>query len=480
VDSQAPVNRSRRELLRTSALGFGHLALASLLADEAVGISTAPGALSGSLEPRAPHFTPRAKRVIFLFMLGGPSQMDTFDFKPRLDKEHGKPLPFPKRRIKFDGTGNLLRSPWKFHRYGQSGALVSDLFPHVARHVDDLCIIRSMYGTNVAHGAAVLKLHTGTDTFVRPSFGSWIVYGLGTENRNLPGFLTICPSLAYGGVKNWSSAFLPAPFHGIPMGNSSVRAEDARVRFLQNDRIPRSLQRRQLEVLREISRERLRQTGPDQALEGRIKSFELAFRMQTEMPEIQDISDETPATQRLYGLDDEHTADFGRQCLLARRFAERDVRFIQVTHSPQGLWDQHYRLVRGHEANARHVDRPIAGLLQDLKARGLLDDTLVIWGGEFGRTPTIQGQYGKNPGRDHNPDGFTVWLAGGGVKGGIRYGATDEYGYHAVQNKVHMHDLHATLLHLLGLDHERLTYRYAGRDFRLTDVHGKVVKDILL
>jgi len=479
VENQAHFLKSRREMLRTSALGFGHLALASLVAEDAAASPATRAASQGSLEPRVPPLAARAKRVIFLFMLGGPSHLDTFDYKPRLDREHGKPLPFPKTRIKFDGTGNLLRSPWKFRRYGQSGALVSDLFPHVAQHVDDLCIIRSLHGTNVAHGAAILKLHTGSDTFVRPSMGSWILYGLGTENQNLPGFITICPTLGYGGVKNWSSAFLPAPFQGIPLANSTVPPDEARVRYLENRRVSRALQRRQIDMLHDISREHLGQTGPNRELEGRIKSFELAFRMQTQMPEIQDIADETMATRRLYGLDDEVTADFGRQCLLARRFAEQGVRFIQVTHSPPNTWDQHRDLLEGHETNARQVDRPIAGLLEDLKTRGLLDDTLVIWGGEFGRTPTVQGDYGKRAGRDHNPTGFTIWLAGGGVQGGVRYGATDDYGYHAVENKVHLHDLHATILYLLGLDHEQLTYRYAGREFRLTDVHGQVVEDIL-
>ena len=480
MENRAHLLKSRREMLRTSALGFGHLALMSLLAEDAAANFAAQEAQEGSLEPRALLFTPRARRVIFLFMLGGPSHLDTFDPKPRLDREHGKPLPFPKRKIKFDGTGNLLRSPWKFRRYGESGAEVSDLFPHVARHVDDLCIIRSMHGTNVAHGAAILKLHTGSDTFVRPSLGSWILYGLGTENQNIPGFITVCPTLGYGGVKNWSSAFLPAPFQGIPLANSTVPPERARVRYLGNHRISRALQQRQLNMLREISREHLSRTGPNLELEGRIESFELAFRMQTEMPQIQDIADETVATRKLYGLDDKVTANFGRQCLLARRFAEHGVRFVQVTHSPNpGTWDQHYSLRAGHERNARQVDRPIAGLLQDLKQRGLLDDTLVIWGGEFGRTPTVQGKYGEGAGRDHNPDGFTIWMAGGGVKGGIRHGATDDYGYHAVDDKVHLHDLHATILYLLGLDHEQLTYHYAGRDFRLTDVHGKVVTDIV-
>jgi hypothetical protein len=460
-------------MLRHSAAGFGYLALSALLAEEAVAETPAS---PDPLTPRAPHFPGRAKRVIFLFMAGGPSQVDTFDYKPQLQRDHGKPLPFAKPRVQFAPTGNLLQSPWKFRQHGRSGIAVSELFPNVAGCVDDICFLHSLYGTNAAHGGALLKLHTGSDNFVRPSMGAWITYGLGSENRNLPGFITICPTLAHGGVNNWGSAFLPAAFQGTPIGNASIPADRARVRYIHNDRLPPAVQRRQLERLAEMNREHLAQSGPDLSLEGRINSFELAFRMQTEMPRVEDIAEETPATHRLYGLDDPVTANFGRQCLLARRFAERGVRFVQVTHSDSMVqWDQHSDLRKGHEKNAREVDKPIAGLLRDLKARGLLDDTLVLWGGEFGRTPTAQGR----DGRDHNPEGFTMWLAGGGVRGGLRYGATDDYGYYAVENKVHIHDLHATLLHLLGLDHERLTYRYAGRDFRLTDVHGRVVHDII-
>jgi hypothetical protein len=355
---------------------------------------------------------------------------------------------------------------------------VSELFPHVARHVDDICFVHSLHGTNPAHGGATLKLHTGSDNFVRPSMGSWVTYGLGTENQNLPGFVTICPTLAHGGVSNWSSAFLPAQCQGTPIGTASVPAEQASVRYIRSSRnIPASVQRRQLDALAEMNREHLARSGADAAaaLEGRINSFELAFRMQAEMPGLQDISGESDATRRLYGLEDPVTANFGRQCLMARRFAERGVRFVQVTHSSGSVqWDQHGKLKSGHEQNAREVDKPIAGLLADLKSRGLLDDTLVLWGGEFGRTPTAEG----SDGRDHNPEGFTMWLAGGGVRGGMRYGATDDYGYFATQDKVHVHDLHATILALLGLDHERLTYRYAGRDFRLTDVEGRVVREI--
>ncbi len=461
---------SRREALRRAA--SGSMAFAGLLAEEA----SAARAPTNPLDPKPPHFPARAKRIIFLFMKGGPSHMDTFDDKPLLRRDDGKPLPFAKPRVQFAETGKLLGSPWKFKKSGESGIMVSSLFPHVAERVDDLCILNSLHGTNAAHGGALLKLHTGSDNFIRPSMGSWVTYGLGSENRNLPGFITICPTLAHGGVNNWGSAFLPASYQGTPLGNASTPADQARVRYIANKHVSRDVQRLQLSLLDEVNREHMQQAGPDQALEGRLNSFELAFRMQSAMPEVEDISGESRATRELYGLNDPVTANFGRQCLMARRFAERGVRFVQVTHSDAFVqWDQHGDLKKGHEKNALEVDRPIAGLLRDLKSRGLLDDTLVLWGGEFGRTPTAQG---KN-GRDHNPEGFTMWMAGGGVKTGIQYGATDDYGYYAVQQKMHIHDLHATILHLMGLDHEALTYRYAGRDFRLTDVAGEVAHDIL-
>lgn len=457
-------------MLRQSCAGFGMLALQGLLGAEAAAAQLNP------LTARQPHFPARAKRIIFLLMKGGPSQVDTFDPKPLLDRDHGKPPPFALPRVKFAQTGNLLRSPWKFRQYGRSGLPVSDLFPHVGQCADELCVIRSMHGTNPAHGGALLKLHTGSDTFVRPSMGAWVSYGLGTENTDLPAFLTICPTLAHGGVNNWGSAFLPAWCQGTPLGNASISAEQAVVRHIKNTSTPASLQRLQLDLAADLNQRHLQEAGVNPALEARIESFELAFRMQGSMPEIQDISGETGATKKLYGLDDPVTANFGRQCLMARRFAERGVRFIQVTHSDGFVqWDQHGDLLKGHTKNAAEVDRPIAGLLRDLRARGLLDDTLVLWGGEFGRTPVAQG----SDGRDHNPHGFTMWMAGGGVKGGMAYGATDDHGYYAMENKVHIHDLHATILHLMGMNHERLTYRYAGRDYRLTDVSGNVVKDII-
>jgi len=461
---------SRRAMLQRSAVGFGGLALASMLADEsaAAGESTPGGHL--------PHHAPRAQRVIFLFMKGGPSHLDTFDHKPKLQQDAGRELPFAKPRVQFAKTGNLLASPWKFQRYGGGGLEVSDLFPHVAQCADELCVLSSVHGTNAAHGGASLKLHTGSDNFVRPSMGAWVNYGLGSENDNLPGFVTICPTLAHGGVKNWSSAFLPAQYQGVPLGVASQPSSLAAVKYIRNARYAPDQQRLQLDLLADLNQSHLAQAGPNAMLEARIKSLELAFRMQIEMPECQDLSGETEATRRLYGLDETITEDFGRQCLLARRFAERGVRFIQVTHSDSLVqWDQHSNLKEGHGKNALEVDKPIAGLLRDLKARGLLRDTLVLWGGEFGRTPVAQGTNG----RDHNPEGFTMWMAGGGVKGGFKYGATDDYGYYAVENKMHIHDLHATLLHLLGLDHKRLTFKYAGRDFRLTDVAGDVHEGIL-
>ncbi|MGE0757756.1 MAG: DUF1501 domain-containing protein [Pirellulaceae bacterium] len=474
MNSNSEWQLSRRQMLRNSALGFGYLAFASLLEEQGLAAGVPAAARTGVAhggQLRELHFVPRAKRVIFLFMKGGPSHIDTFDYKPKLQADDGKELPFAKPRVQFAPTGNLLGSPWKFRPYGECGLMVSELFPHVAQHVDDLCVLNSVHGTNAAHGGALLKLHTGSDNFVRPSMGSWVTYGLGSENENLPGFLTICPTLAHGGVKNWGSAFLPAQYQGVPLGVASQPSSAAKVKYIHNERWSTAQQRRQLQFLSSINRQHLADSPGETSLDARIRSFELAFRMQSELPEVQDYSDETEATRRLYGLDDPITEDFGRQCLMARRFAERGVRFIQVTHSDTNVqWDQHSDLKQGHEKNAREVDRPIAGLLQDLKQRGLLDDTLVMWGGEFGRTPVAQG---KN-GRDHNPEGFTMWLAGGGTRGGLRYGATDEYGYFAVERKMHIHDLHATLLYLLGVDHERLTFRSGGRDFRLTDIAGEI------
>jgi hypothetical protein len=404
--------------------------------------------------------------------------MDTFDPKERLTRDHGKPLPM-KRPLAFNDKppGPLMKSPWEFKQTGESGIPVSDLFPHVRSCVDDLCIIRSMVGEGVDHGAALLQTFTGTSTFIRPSMGAWSVYGLGTENQNLPGFITIKPALAHGGAKNWSSAFLPGAYQGTAIGHAGMKVEDIQgepIEYLLNKHLSPEQQRYELDMLQNINRRHKSLRQQDPQLEARIQGFELAFRMQSQAPEAFRVEQESDATQKLYGLDDPLTRDFAWQCLLARRLAERGVRYIQCTHSYK--WDQHSQLYDGHTKNAREVDKPIAGLLKDLKSRGLLKDTLVIWAGEFGRTPVSE----SGDGRDHNPYGYTIWMAGGGVKPGFIYGATDEIGYHAVEDRMHIHDFHATVLHLLGLDHERLTYQYSGRNFRLTDVAGVVAKKMIV
>ncbi len=462
---------TRRAALRAAGCGFGYLGLAGLLAEEA-----AAARLDNPLAARAPHFEPKAKRVIFLFMHGGPSAVDTFDPKERLEKDHGKPLPF-KRPLAFSDApaGPLMKSPWPFKPGGQSGIPVSDLFPHVREVVDDLCLVRSMVGEGVDHGAALLQTFTGSSTFVRPSMGSWVVYGLGTENQNLPGFITIKPALSHGGAKNWSSAFLPGAYQGTAIGHSGLKIDEFKgepIEYLLNKGFTTDEQRFELDMLQNINRRHQAMRQSDPQLEARIQAFELAFRMQSKAPEAFEVDKESEATRKLYGLDNPTTADFGWQCLLARRLSERGVRYVQCTHSYK--WDQHGQLFVKHTENAAEVDKPIAGLVRDLKSRGLLKDTLVIWAGEFGRTPVSQG----GDGRDHNPYGYSIWMAGGGLKAGFIYGATDEIGYHAVEDRMHIHDFHATVLHLMGFDHERLTYRYSGRDFRLTDVAGVVAKKI--
>jgi len=474
------IGPSRRTLLRQTGCGFGAVALAALCAEDSV--LTSPKAPESPMAPKQAHFAPRAKRVIFLFMHGGPSHIDTFDPKPRLDEDHGKPVPF-ERSLTFNpkNVGNLMKSPFEFRRYGQCGAPVSNLFPQVAEVVDDLCILRSLVGDGVDHGAALLQLHTGSFVFERPSMGSWLLYGLGTENQNLPGFIIIKPGLTHGGGRNWGSSFLPGAYQGTPIGNDKMELSELinePVEHLRSKRVTSDQQRFEHEMLRKVNRQHAERRSSDPRLEARIQAFELAARMQLEARDAFDISKESEATRKLYGMDDKITEDFGWQCLLARRLVERGTRFVQCFHAPGGLqylWDQHTELARVHAKNARQVDRPIAGLLKDLKARGLWNDTLVIWGGEFGRTPWAQAD-----GRDHNPYGYTMWMAGGGVKAGMTYGTTDEFGYHAVEDRMHIHDLHATILHLMGLDHEHLTYRYAGRDFRLTDVHGVVAHKIMV
>lgn len=448
-------------MLKTLSSGFGYLAFAGLAA-RAAAAGTA-GAPARPLTPKAPHFAPRAKRVIFLCMRGGPSHVDTFDYKPRLSADSGAPGQRP-------GT-KLLGSMWNFAQHGQNGLWVSELFPNVARHADKLCLLRSMQTDLPAHPQAFLQMHTGSFQFVRPSLGAWTLYGLGSENENLPGFVTLTPTSASGGAQNYGSSFLPAIYQGTKLGADNRPIANAEMRNLASIVSPQT-QRAELDLLQKLNHEKLHREPSNPAVEGVIESYELAFRMQAEMPQVMDLSRESEATKKLYGLDDAATADFGRKCLLARRFAEAGVRFVEVSH---GDWDQHFNLTTALGANCRSVDQPIAALLTDLQQRGLLQDTLVIWGGEFGRTPHAQG----GDGRDHNNKAFTMWMAGGGVKGGFAHGLTDDYGYEAIESKVHVHDLHATILHLLGLDHERLTYRYAGREFRLTDVHGHVVKEVV-
>jgi hypothetical protein len=452
----------RRSMLRSSACGFGQLALAALAADAA----------SGSV-PILGEIPQRAKRVIFLFMWGGPSHVDLFDPKPVLSAHDGNPLE-AKSVGRGEGTlGTLLGSPFEFAQHGDSGIWMSELFPNLSRHADRMCVIRSMHTEGKAHGEALLRLHTGQANLVRPSVGSWVSYGLGSENQDLPAFITISPPRGHGGVQNYGSAFLPAAHQGTAIGAAELPIADARVSNLGNPKIGPTLQRSQLDLIQSINKQHLRNAGLDQHIEGLIANYELAFRMQTAMPTIMDLEDETKETHQLYGIGSDVTDNFGRQCLLARKFAESGVRYIQV--STDYTWDHHKQVKDGSIKESLKVDVPIAGLLDDLARRGLLDDTLVLWGAEFGRTPTVE----NGDGRNHHPDAFTMWMAGGGVKAGLTYGSTDDFGHSPTENPVHMHDLHATLLYALGLDHERLTYRHAGRDFRLTDVYGNVVHDVL-
>jgi hypothetical protein len=447
---------SRRRFLQTASCGFGLVALADLCARAAAADERNP------LAPKPPHFKPRAKRVIFMFMAGAPSHVDTFDYKPKLQADDGKPV----------AKGNprkLLKSPFKFARYGKSGLWFPETLPNLAKHADDLCLLNSMYTDIPAHAQAMIEMHTGNFRFPRPSMGAWTLYGLGTENSDLPGFVTIN---AGGGAQTSGSAFLPAFFQGTPIDSAPTRRGGG-VANIENPRLSAELQRKQLDLLASLNRQRLERDKTNPGLEGVIESYELAFRMEGALPKIMDLSREIPATLKAYGIDDKATENFGRQCLLARRFAEAGVRFIEIGSG--FTWDHHSNLHKGLIASCQRVDKPIAGLLQDLKQRDLLKDTLLVWGGEFGRTPSAQ-----NPdGRDHNAAGFSMWMAGGGVKKGYRHGATDEHGIASVDKKMHINDLHATMLYLLGLDHEKLTYRYSGRDYRLTDLAGIVAKDII-
>ena len=456
---------------------MGALALGQLFAGTGL-TQSASAAPINPLAVKTPHFRPRAKRVIHLFMNGGPSQVDTFDPKPALEKYAGKNLPTPNLRTE-RRTGAALPSPYKFAKHGQSGIEVSEIFPNVAKCVDDLCVIRSMQADVPNHEPSLLLMNCGEARLIRPSMGSWVTYGLGSENQNLPGFIAMCP----GGYpiqesQNWQSGFLPGVYQGTYIDTQHTDIQKL-VEYVQSRYASRQEQRRQLDLLMKLNQRHLQQRQQDAALESRIQSYELAYRMQADATDAFDISREPEHVRNMYG-----SGTQARQILIARRLLERGVRFVQVWSGQGQPWDNHDDLEVNHRNLAKQCDQAIAALLTDLKSRGMLEDTLVIWGGEFGRTPTVElptpgANSGKINGRDHNHYGFSMWMAGGGVKGGHVHGATDEFGFKAEQNVVHVHDLHATILHLLGFDHEKFTYRYAGRDFRLTDVHGKVVRDIL-
>ncbi len=465
---------SRREMLARCAGGFGALALSALHPDRVFGaLNSAPQA--GPLSPKPTHFAPKIRNVIFLYMDGGPSQVDTFDPKPRLTAENGKPFRLKMEATQFNNNGATLASPWEFKQHGQSGIPVSSLFPCVAQCVDDLAVVRSMTSEFSEHTNANYFLHTGSGLQGRPSMGAWMGYGLGSENADLPGFVVLNGGLIPpGGLDNFNSGFLPATFQGSVFKPGAVPVSN----ISPTEASPEQ-QLRKLALARKLDRSLLSRIGAHDQIESAILNGELAFKMQAAVPELMDTKGESDALKEMYGFNAAFppTRIFAQQCLQARRLVERGVRFVELTCPAVGgdRWDQHGKLKEGHENNARAVDQPIAALLRDLKASGLWDSTLVVWSGEFGRTPFAQGK----DGRDHNPFGFTVWLAGGGIKGGTVYGATDEYGYKAVENPLMVHDLHATMLHLLGLDHTKLTFRYSGRDMRLTDVHGQIIHDIL-
>ena len=472
---------TRRQVLRDAACGFGSIALAAMLPPaNLVGLAK-PYALAkqqeqdNPLSPKETHYEAKVKRIVYLYMDGGPSQVDTFDPKPRLAKENGQPFKMKIEPTQFNNIGKTLQSPWKFQQHGESGTPVSELFPHVAEHVDDLAVVRSMVSNFSEHTNANYFLHTGNGFQGRPSMGAWVGYGLGSECQDLPGFVVLNGGLIPpGGLDCFNSGFLPATYQGSvfkpgrqPLSN--IVPQEANTK----------LQRNKLDLLKQLDQQNLSSLGANDQIESAIANYELAFRMQTVVPEMTSLQGETQATKQMYGMEskDKGTAVFGRQCLLARRLLEKGVRFIELTCPGVGhdRWDQHRNLQQGHSDNARAVDQGIGALLTDLKQRGLFEDTLVVWSGEFGRTPFAQGDNG----RDHNPFGFSLWMAGGGIKGGTVFGATDEYGYKVVQNRVEIHDLHATMLHLLGMNHKQLSYLWGGREMRLTDVHGHIIHDIL-
>ncbi len=461
---------NRRQMLCKIGGGFGALGLASMLADNGLLAAADAPKASGEnpLAPKSPHFRARAKRVIFLFMNGGPSQVDTFDPKPSLEKYKGQRPELVAKGTDRAKGGGLMPSPFTFAKHGKSGIEVSELFPNIARCIDDICVIRSMNTNTPNHEPSFLMMNSGETQPTRPSLGSWLTYGLGSENQNLPGYVVLCPGTPTVGPQLWGNSFLPGVYQGTHINNSTFDPKQI-IKDITNRNLPRNVQRQQLDLLQQMNEAHDRERGGDDQLEARIASLEIAFRMQFEAQEVFDLNRETAATRKLYG-----DGPFAQGCLMARRLAERGVRMTQVYHGGGQPWDDHAD-IQNHRNLAKQSDQAVAALLTDLKQSGLLDETLVVWGGEFGRTPMSEGQKG----RDHNSKGFSMFLAGGGIKGGLAYGATDEFGFGAVEKPVHVHDLHATILHCLGIDHERLTFRYSGRDFRLTDVAGVVQKEIL-
>lgn len=462
---------TRRESLHRMGTGMGMLGLAGILAQDGSLVNAAPKkpASGNPLAPKPSHFAPKAKHIIHLFMNGGPSQVDTFDPKPALKKYNGQRPPAANLKTERK-TGGLLMSPFQFRKYGESGIEVSDLFPNVGECIDDICVIRSMHTNIPNHEPSLLMMNSGETQPTRPAMGSWLLYGLGTENQNLPGFVVLCPGKPVVGPQLWSNSFLPGIFQGTHINHAKSVDPKKVIRYISNAYLTKTAQREQLDLLKKMNELHLaRRGGKDNRLEARIESLEMAFRMQTEAQEVFDLGKETKETRDSYG-----SGQFANGCLAARRLIESGVRMVQVYYGNGQPWDDHGN-IKAHADKARNVDKPIAALIKDLKQRDLLKDTLIVWGGEFGRTPVAE----NGNGRDHNHHGFTMWLAGGGVKGGMTYGSTDEFGFAAAENKVHVHDLHATILHLMGLDHEKLTFRYSGRDFRLTDVHGHVIKDVV-
>ncbi len=457
---------SRRACLARLGGGIGTLGLAGVLAQDQSAWAATEAAVN-PLAPKVPHFAPKAKRIIHLFMNGGPSHVDTFDPKPAL-KEYAGQQPEELTKNYPRSVGKLFPSPFKFTQHGENGIAVSELYPHVANVIDDICVIKSMHTDIPNHEPGLLIMNSGHSQPTRPSMGSWLTYGLGTDNQNLPGFVVLCPGKPVVGPQLWGNSFLPGIFQGCHINNSKLDPQSV-IQHVHNSQLPPAIQRRQLDLLQELNREYSTDRADDPQLEARIQSYEMAFRLQFAAQEVFDLKQESSATRELYG-----SGQFADGCLVARRLVERGVRMVQLYYGGGQPWDD-YGDIMNHANHAKQSDQAIAALIRDLKSRGMLDDTLIIWGGEFGRTPWSQGAKG----RDHHSRGFTMWLAGGGVKGGIAYGNTDQFGNAAVETPVHVHDLHATILHLMGLDHERLTYRYSGRDFRLTDVHGHVVADIL-